>query len=63
MSNFKVERLHYVATDMISRIIRDSLASMADNVFDIYLRFHYAVCERPDMVGVTMHSLDIFRKI
>jgi ubiquinone/menaquinone biosynthesis C-methylase UbiE len=62
MLHFNVERLHYVATDMVSRLIRDSLANMADNVFDIYLRFHYAVCERPDMVGTTMHSLDIFRK-
>jgi len=63
MSHFNVERLHYVATDMVSSIIRDSLAEMSDDFFDIYLRFHYAVCERPDMVGVTMHSLDIFRKI
>ena len=62
MSSFTVERLHYVATDMVSRLIRDSLAEMPDDVFDMYLRFHYAVCERPDMVGVTMHSLDIFRK-
>ena len=62
MTNFNVQRLHYVATDMIARIIRESLANMDDEAFDMYLRFHFAVCERPDMVGVTHHSLDIFRK-
>jgi len=63
MKSFNVERLHYVATDMISRFLRESLAAMSDEVFDLYLRFHYAVCERPDMVGVTHHSLDVFRKL
>jgi len=63
MTSFKVERLHYVATDMISRFIRESITDMDDTTFDLYLRFHYAVCERPDMVGMTHHSLDIFRKI
>jgi ubiquinone/menaquinone biosynthesis C-methylase UbiE len=63
MANFKVKRLHYVATDMISRFIRESIADMDDKTFDLYLRFHYAVCERPDMVGMTHHSLDIFRKV
>ncbi|MCL2226100.1 MAG: class I SAM-dependent methyltransferase [Oscillospiraceae bacterium] len=63
MANFKVERLHYVATDMISRFIRESISDMDDKTFDLYLQFHYAVCERPDMVGMTHHSLDIFRKV
>jgi ubiquinone/menaquinone biosynthesis C-methylase UbiE len=63
MANFHVERLHYVATDMISRFIREGLAKMDDETFDLYLRFHYAVCERQDMVGMTHHSLDIFRKL
>jgi len=62
MDNFSTTRLHYVATDMISRFLRESLANMSDETFDMYLRYHYAVCERPDMVGMTHHSLDIFRK-
>ena len=63
MTNFKVDRLHYVATDMISRFIRESITDMDDKTFELYMKFHYAVCERPDMVGTTHHSLDIFRKI
>ena len=63
MINFKVKRLHYVATDMISRFLRESIADMDDKTFDLYMQFHYAVCERPDMVGMTHHSLDVFCKL
>jgi len=31
--------------------------------FARYLRYHFAICERPDMIGFTHHSLDVFRKI
>ena len=63
MSFFKVERLHYVATDMITRFLRESIATMDDETFNLYLKYHYAVCERADMVGLTHHSLDIFCKL
>ncbi|MCL2235411.1 MAG: class I SAM-dependent methyltransferase [Defluviitaleaceae bacterium] len=63
MSGFSVNRLHYVATNMLSRILRNDIMAMDDDTFELYLRYHYAVCERPDMVGVTAHSLDIFRKL
>lgn len=62
MASFDVERLHYVATNMISRILRESLESLSEEKFALYLQYHFSICERPDMVGVTHHSLDIFRK-
>jgi len=62
MEFFEVERLHYVATDMITGFFRESIMDMDDATFDLYLKYHFAVCERPDMVGMTQHSLDIFRK-
>jgi len=63
MAQFNVERLHYVATNMTSRLIREDIAIMTDETFDMYMRYHFAVCERPDMVGTTSHSLDIFKKL
>ena len=62
MAAFQVERLHYVATDIITRIIRESIAELDDEAFNLYLQYHFAICERPDIVGLTHHSLDIFRK-
>jgi SAM-dependent methyltransferase len=62
MYDFKVSRLHYVATDGISRYISEALSDMDDKTFDLFLKYHFAICERTDMIGHTSHSLDVFRK-
>ncbi|MCL2204157.1 MAG: class I SAM-dependent methyltransferase [Defluviitaleaceae bacterium] len=54
-------RLHYVATTLVARLLRDCLDAMDEDAFGLYMRYHLAVCERPDMMGMTSHSLDIFR--
>ena len=63
MFAFNVEKLHYVAIDMISRLLRNELAAMGEEEFALYLNYHFAVCERADMVGVTTHCLEVFRKV
>ena len=62
MSAFSVTRLHYVATDGYAFHMREEIDAMDDSEFDLYLRYHFATCERGDMAGLTAHSLDIFRK-
>jgi len=62
MSSFEVERLHYIATDLFTNYMRQAVDEMDDEAFDLYLRYHFSVCERADMVGITHHSLDVFRK-
>jgi ubiquinone/menaquinone biosynthesis C-methylase UbiE len=61
MADFPVERLHYVGVDMASGYtpMREALAAMDDAAFATYLAYHFSICERPDMVGVTHHSLDV----
>jgi len=61
IENFPVTRLHYVATDLFTNYIREMFTEMSDEEFALYLRYHYAVCERADMVGVSHHVLDILR--
>ncbi len=62
MRDFAVERLHYVATDLFTNYMRAAINAMSDEEFSLYLRYHFAVCERSDMVGVSHHVLDVFRK-
>lgn len=62
MDNFRVTRLHYVATDLITNFIRETVDAMDDKTFELYMKYHLAICERPDMVGVTHHSIDIVKK-
>ena len=62
MSNFNVKRLHYLGTDMATKFIQDNVDRMDDEMFETYLRYHFSICEREDMVGATHHMLDVFRK-
>lgn len=62
MSIFPVTRLHYVATDGCSLFMREAIDTMDNETFQLYLKYHFATCEREDLLGVTSHSVDIFRK-
>ena len=62
MVDFSVERLHYVGTDMATNYMRETVDAMDDELFDLYVQYHYSICERADCVGVSHHILDIFRK-
>ncbi len=62
MSEMPIRRLHYVASDGCSLLLRDSIDKMDDETFKLYLKYHFATCEREDLLGVTSHALDIFRK-
>ena len=62
MKDFPVSRLHYVGTDMATNYMRNAIDEMDDELFDLYLQYHYAICERSDCVGTSHHILDIFRK-
>lgn len=62
MARFAAKRLHYVATDLYTNHMRATVDAMDDRTFELYLKYHFTLCERPDMVGLTHHSLDIFQK-
>ena len=62
MSHFNTERLHFVGTDMATNYMRPVIDDMEDELFDLYLRYHFSICERTDLVGASHHFLDIFRK-
>ena len=63
MSSFQTTRLHYVGTDMATYYMRSVIDEMDDELFELYLKYHSAICERPDCVGVSHHILDIHRKM
>lgn len=62
MESLDVTRLHYLGTDMATNFMRAAVDEMEDELFQLYLRYHFSICERPDMVGATHHILDVFRK-
>lgn len=62
MKGFGTERLHFVGTDIFNNYFRQTLDEMDEETYDLYLRYHLSICERDDIVGVSNHFLDIFRK-
>lgn len=62
MSSFSTTRLHYVASDGLALFMREAISNMDNDTFNLFLKYHFATCERTDLVGVTSHAIDIFRK-
>ncbi len=63
MEEYDVKRLHFVSTDLFTNHMRKTINDMNEEVFQTYLEYHFSVCERADLIGITHHSLDIFRKM
>ena len=61
-AEFDVTQLHFIATDGYANHMRSTLAEMDDRMYELYIKYHLATCERQDMVGYSHHTLDIFRK-
>lgn len=62
MAAFPVKRLHYVAADGCALFMREAIDAMDKAAFELYLKYHFATCERGDLSGVTSHAIDIFEK-
>lgn len=62
MSAFPVTRLHYIASDGCALFMREAVDAMNQEQFELYLKYHLATCEREDLLGITSHAVDIFRK-
>ncbi|MBR2533161.1 MAG: class I SAM-dependent methyltransferase [Erysipelotrichaceae bacterium] len=50
------------ASDGPSDYMRDTINKMDDETFQAYLNFHYATCERKDLIGASSHVVDILTK-
>ena len=62
-AEFPVERIKLVATDGATNYMRSFIDEMDDETFGKWLEYHFAVCERQDLIGASHHTLDILRKI
>lgn len=62
LSRFDVTRLHFVASDGYANHMRQRLAEMDGEMYEMFLKYHFATCERQDLLGYSNHTLDIFRK-
>ena len=61
-AEFPVERINLVAADGAALYMRELIDAMDDETFAQWLEYHFAVCERQDLIGASHHTLDILRK-
>ena len=61
-AHFDVTQIHFVASDGYTNHMRKTVDAMNNKTFDVYLRYHFATCELPDLTGWSHHTLDVFRK-
>ena len=57
-----VKRVKLVATDGATNYKREYIDAMDDETFAKWMEFHFATCERQDLIGASHHTLDILRK-
>lgn len=61
-ARLSVKRLHFVGTDMYTNHFREMIDGMDEETFNLYLKYHFTICERADMTGMSHHTLDVLRK-
>jgi len=55
-------RQKLISADGPTNYIREAVTAMDEETFRAFLAFHYATCERPDLLGAGNHCVDILTK-
>ncbi len=52
-----IQILHEVASDGFSELMAEKINKLDDEGYEQYLRYHYYICEKPEMLGSSNHLL------
>ena len=48
-----------IASDGVSELLEDKINAMDEESYAQYLRYHFYICEKPEMLGMSNHLLFI----
>ena len=54
--------LHEVASDGVSELLEDRINALDAENYAQYLRYHFYICEKPELLGMTNHLLFVGEK-
>lgn len=57
-----IKRVKIIAADGATNYMRECVDGMDEATFDVWMKYHFSICERMDLIGATDHSLDILQK-
>ena len=58
-SKFPLDRIKLVATDGPAHYLSGLIDNMDSGTFSKWMEYHFATCERQDLIGASNHTLDI----
>lgn len=56
-----LKREQIIAADGPADYMRPVLNGLSEEEFDLFLKYHFATCERMDMIGASSHTVDILK--
>ena len=62
LADGNVHILHEVASDGASELLATRINEMSDEDYTQYLRYHFYICEKPELLGMTNHLLFVGEK-
>lgn len=57
-----LKRYKIIAQDGASDYIRSAITRLTEEQFQEYVKYHFSIAERPDLIGASSHVLDIVKK-
>ena len=57
-----VERIQIISADGPANHMRQILNAMDEETYELFIQYHLATCERPELLGSCEHTVDILRK-
>ena len=60
-SRFPLNRIKLVATDGAAHYLSGFIDEMDQYTFSKWMEYHFATCERQDLIGASNHTLDILK--
>lgn len=57
-----LERVQIIAADGAANYIRQILNALTEEEFQKFIEYHISICERPDLMGASAHTVDILQK-
>jgi SAM-dependent methyltransferase len=62
LASYDVERLANAGTDGIAMLLADTVDTFDNAELEQWLKYHYATCEEPSILGYSNHGLYVCRK-
>lgn len=57
-----LKRVQIIAPDGPANYMRQALNAMDEETFELFIRYQMSVCERPELLGASAHTVDILQK-